>query len=102
MVGRKLSQLMIFSRSRQSPSSLSFCHLFSSANRESIRPISNCHFEDCEVESGILALCEYLVSMEVYKTEEVNNLDYASCSFDWDDVAIEIGSFELEVSEYDD
>jgi hypothetical protein len=34
MVGRKLSQSMIFSRSRQSPSSLNFSNLFSSANRE--------------------------------------------------------------------
>lgn len=34
MIGRKLSQSMIFSRSRQSPSSLNFCNLFSSANRE--------------------------------------------------------------------
>ena len=34
MVGRKLSQSMIFSRSRQSPSSLIFSNLFSSANRE--------------------------------------------------------------------
>ena len=38
-----------------------------------------------------------LPSMEVYKTEKVNNLDYESCSFDWNDDAIEIGSFELEM-----
>ena len=34
MVGRKLSQSMIFSRSRQSPSSLNFSNLYSSANKE--------------------------------------------------------------------
>ena len=70
--------------------------------KEAVRPIASCRFEDCEVESGMLTLCEYLVSMEVYKTEEANNLDYESCSFDWDDGAIEIGSFELEVPEYDE
>lgn len=70
--------------------------------KENIRPLTNCRFEDCEVESSMVTLCEYLVTMEVYKTEVVDNVDYESCSFDWDDSAIEIGSFELEVPEYDD
>ena len=70
--------------------------------KENIRPLTNCRFEDCEVESGMMTLCEYLVTMETYKTEVVDNVDYGSCSFDWDDGAVEIGSFELEVTEGDD
>lgn len=72
------------------------------SKKKNIRPLTNCRFEDCYVESGIMTLCEYLVSKKTYKTEVYNNLDYESCSFDWEENAIEIGSFELEVSEYDD
>ena len=70
--------------------------------KENVRPLTNCRFEDCEIESGMMTLCEYLVTMETYKTEVVDNVDYESCSFDWDDGVIEIGSFELEVPEEDD
>lgn len=70
--------------------------------KKDVREIKNCKFFDCEVESDMVTLCEYLVTMEVYKTEVVDNVDYESCSFDWNDGAIEIDSFELEVPEYDD
>ena len=50
--------------------------------KDKVRPIRNCRFEDCEVESGEMICCEYLVSKVVYRKEKVNNVDRASCCFD--------------------
>ena len=47
--------------------------------KEKVRPLKNCRFEDCEAESGKSVLCEYLVAVEMYKTETVDNIDHTSC-----------------------
>lgn len=49
--------------------------------KDKVRPLKNCRFEDCEVESKQPILCEYLTTMEVYSPQEIDNVDYNTCLF---------------------
>ena len=50
-------------------------------DKSKVRPLKNCRFEDCEVESGKPILCEYLTTMEIYKPQETDCVDHSTCIF---------------------
>ena len=50
-------------------------------DKSKVRPLKNCRFEDCEVESGKPILCEYLTTMEIYKPKETDCVDHSTCIF---------------------
>ena len=50
-------------------------------DKKSVEKMKGCCFYDCEAEnnSESFVCCEYLIEDTVYKTEPIDNIDYASC-----------------------
>jgi hypothetical protein len=54
--------------------------------KKDVQEIKNCRFTDCATESadGALTNCCYFKPLSSYKTVDIDNVDYDSCSFDED------------------
>ena len=70
--------------------------------KEDVEIVSGCKFVDCRFESedSECCYCAYFKKISSNKTVEVDNVDWDTCRFEFDEgEAIEIGSFELEIPE---
>lgn len=53
-------------------------------NKNNVKPITNCHFTDCQVENKRenLIYCAHFKRFPSYRTTEIDNIDYESCVFE--------------------